>query len=123
MPFDFTNIPELTPATRKLAPNDRLIALRDWLYAGGPGMERWDYGELMCGTVGCAAGWYRELTGIQTSSLYPVLMVEFDLTVTQLMNIFENTESIIANKDRLKCDHVQPRHVANVIDLVLHEVI
>jgi len=131
MPFDQLPQPILDPSVRNLPPRDRLITLRDWLYAGGPGREAWDYDqwfetETKCGTVGCAGGWYEFLTSAPADEdyNYDFYAEEFGIDREQVEMIFERSAEIQRpDTDWRNRSWVGPRDVANTIDLVLHDLV
>lgn len=117
MPFDFMPTqPLLDPSVRDLPPRQRLIRLRDWLYAGGPGEAAWYYPTRMnlCGTVGCAMGWYEHLTGEKRPD-EDYLEVEFGISHEAAAQAFVHANAYLEKP----WGEVTPRDVANVIDLVL----
>jgi len=113
MPFDATPKPILDPSVRDLLPRERLERLGEWLYAGGPGKEAWDYSFTMneCGTIGCAIGWYRKLTGYAGNG-----EPEFNITGTQRFDMFIGVGDSFENKSMKQ---ITPQDVAKVIDMVL----
>ena len=113
MPFDMTPKPILNSTIFELPPLERLERLGDWLYAGGPGEQGWDYTQILspCKTIGCALGWFRELTGASSEVYFNAS--DLGITKSEAATIF------VSVGDPRKVSEVTPQDVAKTIYSVL----